>query len=288
MSKQGVSEHSNPALVTISKLKQTGTLRERLSDQLAIEAPLLIVVVIKQQPIELATIMRTPGDDQALALGFLLSEHIIKSAEDVSDIDVSEDNEITLTLAEHIKLAKQHARTFTSYSGCGICGKASIKQLALNAQRKIDEQTRWLDLIAVVNATNELKSRQTLFNQTGAVHGAALVELINGQVSWLACKEDVGRHNAVDKIIGEHLLTAKPNKYILLLSGRISFELVQKAVMAGISVIAAIGAPSSLALQTAQQFNLTLLGFIGNEQANIYCNEWRLTDSNLESTIEQK
>ncbi|GLX86291.1 sulfurtransferase FdhD [Thalassotalea loyana] len=283
MKHQGQQQENSTRRVT--KRHYSLDARMPADDIVAVEAPLLIVIATKEQLLELATIMRTPGDDVPLSLGFLFSEHIITSKDDVLDVKHSDPNEITISLAEHVVVDdKYQSRQFTSYSGCGICGKSSIKQLALKATREISRDQHWLPFDRLIEAAQELRAHQHLFQQTGSVHGAALLTLSNSMFSFIDCKEDVGRHNAVDKLIGKHLLTAQNRNCILLLSGRISFELVQKAVMAGVCTIAAIGAPSSLALETAKQFDLTLIGFITAKQANIYCGDWRLSPMTVENS----
>ena len=283
MSKKGVSKDFVNAVASTTKIVRDGDLRSIENDEIIVEAPLQIHLQQLDKKIPIATIMRTPGDDKVLALGFLFSEHIIQHRKDVSAICSEHENEVLLTVNADVVLDIQAlSRPFVSYSGCGICGKTTIKQLALQQHRTIEESKNWLPFGALLEHANLLSSRQQLFQKTGGVHGAALLQIQNNNLVLLDCKEDVGRHNAVDKLVGEHLLCSEGHKNVLLLSGRISFELVQKAVMAGIPVIAAIGAPSSLAIQTAKQFNLTLIGFMQTAKANVYCGDWRLQKNSQE------
>lgn len=267
-------------------------------DDVIIEEPLQINLLWFEQETqqyqhrELAVIMRTPGQDTALVTGFLFTEGIIKSATDILSIDTpsdgKKDNQLEIKLAQNIRVNwTKLARRFTSQSSCGICGKTSIKSLALQSSKKINDEKGWLDIHTIPTLSEQLTKQQPLFNQTGGVHGAAIVK----NTQWLALEEDVGRHNAVDKVIGQLLIEQhitvpsnnskqQTDKSILLLTGRISFELIQKAVMAAIPVIIAIGAPSSLAISAAQQFNITLIGFIKNQQFNVYHGAWRLSDEN--------
>lgn len=283
MTQKGVSPYFSNAVASTTKIVRGNNHRSVVNDEVIVEAPLQIQLQQIDQKIPVATIMRTPGDDHALALGFLFSENIIKQGSDVTSIGSEQENEIILTIAADIPLDVQAlSRPFVSYSGCGICGKTTLKQLALQQHRAIDESKHWLPFDSLLEHASLLSSRQQLFQKTGGVHGAALLQRQGNTLVLLDCKEDVGRHNAVDKLVGKHLLSTLPSQNVLLLSGRISFELVQKAVMAGISVIAAIGAPSSLAIQTAKQFNLTLIGFMQTSQANIYCGDWRLQENSQE------
>ena len=275
-------------LVSTTKVVRLGASKRSAAEVMIDESPLLIRLHQGQQFIDFATLMRTPGHDTALVRGFLFSESIIERALDIEAIEFIEPNEVTVTLNQNVNFDFNSApRTYTSYSSCGICGKSSIKQLALQQRRKIDETENWLSPELLIEATLSLRHHQPLFEQTGSAHGAALVT-INDSITTLACFEDVGRHNAVDKIIGDCALTNQNPHAILVLSGRISFELVQKAVMAGICVIAAIGAPTSLALQAAKQFNLTLVGFIKPEQCNVYCGDWRLTSGKVIESPQQE
>ena len=229
-------------------------------DLLAVEEPLQIRVNGR----DLSITMRTPGHDRELAAGFLFTEGILKTPADVLSIDTGE-NSVTLTLADGVDAGA--SRNFYTTSSCGICGKASIDSLhaagcAMLAHAAVSR--------AVIHSLPEkLRSTQSVFERTGGLHGAALFDAA-GNLELV--REDVGRHNAVDKLIGASFLNGRLplENRILMLSGRASFELIQKAVMAGIPVVAAVGAPSSLAVQTALRFGMTLAGFVRDGRFNIY------------------
>jgi FdhD protein len=195
-----------------------------------------------------------PGHDRELAAGFLFTEGILKTPADVLSIETGE-NSVTLTLADGVEIGA--SRNFYTTSSCGVCGKASIDSLhaagcAMLAHAAVSR--------AVIHGLPEkLRSTQSVFERTGGLHGAALFDA-SGNLELV--REDVGRHNALDKLIGASFLDGclPLENRILMLSGRASFELIQKAVMAGIPVVAAVGAPSSLAVQTALRFGMTLAG----------------------------
>ena len=230
-------------------------------DLLAVEEPLQIRVNGKN----LSITMRTPGNDAELAAGFLFTEGILRARADVTAIDCGE-NTVNLTLAEGVDPGT--SRNFYTTSSCGVCGKASIESLHATGCAMIRSTTA-VDREVIHRLPETLRASQSAFEHTGGLHGAALFDQ---QGNLEMTREDVGRHNAVDKLIGAAFLaeTLPLSDTILMLSGRASFELVQKAVMAGIPVVAAVGAPSSLAVQTAQRFGVTLLGFVREGRFNIY------------------
>jgi FdhD protein len=229
-------------------------------DLLAVEEPLQIRVNGR----DLSITMRTPGHDRELAAGFLFTEGILKTPADVLAIDTGE-NSVSLTLADGVDPGT--ARNFYTTSSCGVCGKASIDSLHASGCTMLPHVLVRREVIHVL--PEKLRATQSVFEHTGGLHGAGLFDA-EGNLERV--REDVGRHNAVDKLIGAAFLDGRlplAGK-ILMLSGRASFELVQKAVMAGIPVAAAVGAPSSLAVQTALRFGMTLVGFVRNERFNIY------------------
>ena len=229
-------------------------------DLLAVEEPLQIRVNGR----DLSITMRTPGHDGELACGFLFTESVLKTRAAVSAMECGE-NTVSFTLTEYDEPGA--ARNFYTTSSCGICGKASIDSLhaagcAMLAHAAVSR--------AVIHSLPEkLRSTQSVFERTGGLHGAALFDAA-GNLELV--REDVGRHHAVDKLIGASFLNGRLplENRILMLSGRASFELIQKAVMAGIPVVAAVGAPSSLAVQTALRFGMTLAGFVRDGRFNIY------------------
>jgi FdhD protein len=229
-------------------------------DLLAVEEPLQIRVNGR----DLSITMRTPGHDGELATGFLFTEGILKMRADVLAVDCRE-NSVTLTLAQGVDTGV--SRNFYTTSSCGVCGKASIQSLHAAGCSMLPHTSITREVIHAL--PEKLRAAQSAFEHTGGLHGAALFDA-SGNLEIV--REDVGRHNAVDKLIGAAFLDDRIPLHdrILMLSGRASFELVQKAVVAGIPVVAAVGAPSSLAVQTAQRFGMTLLGFVRDGRFNIY------------------
>lgn len=230
-------------------------------DLLAVEEPLEIRV--NGRPLSIT--MRTPGNDGELAAGFLFTEGILTERADVLAVDCGE-NRVTLTLADGV--AAGTSRNFYTTSSCGVCGKASIESLHAAGCAMLSPVAVSRDVIHGLPA--KLRETQAAFDHTGGLHGAGM---FNTAGNLQMVREDVGRHNAVDKLIGAAFLEDRLPlaDHILMLSGRASFELVQKAAMAGIPVVAAVGAPSSLAVQTAMRFGMTLLGFVRDGRFNVYC-----------------
>jgi FdhD protein len=223
--------------------------------------------------------MRTPGDDLDLAVGFLITEGVVRDASDierVQDVSVTaEGSAVRVELAPQVEVSLATLkRNFYTTSSCGICGKASLLALrSVSPPRVPNEFCIALNILYSLPAA--LRAAQNLFEQTGGLHGAALFD---NQGKLHAIREDVGRHNAVDKLVGSEFLQdhAPLRDRLLMLSGRASFELLQKALMAGISAVAAVGAPSSLAVQVAKEFDITLIGFLRNGHLNIYHGEARV------------
>ena len=253
-----------------------------LEDILSIEEPLEIrLKYIQDNEVYNQTIsvtMRTPGNDVELALGFLLTEGIISSYEAIQEVNhlekncaLQKKNSIQVVLNDgftpHLL---QSERNFYTTSSCGVCGKSSIESIKTVSPFENSNKPEF-DISASVlyQLPQKLRAAQSDFANTGGIHASGLFSL-DGELFLL--QEDVGRHNALDKLIGHAF--AKDmlplNQHILLLSGRISFELVQKAAMAGISIVVAIGAPSSLAVELAQEFDITLIGFLNENRFNIY------------------
>jgi FdhD protein len=266
-----------PALQTAIARYRDGSFVEK-ADDLATEEPLEIRI----EGHSVAVLMRTPGHDRELAAGFLVTENIVRAADEFFEITVcgenatgsDETNIVNVTLKNPARFdAKKFSRNLFSSSSCGICGKASIEAIAMefppiNSKLKIPG-SRLLDL------PGRLSAAQKTFQLTGGLHACALFEE-NGAL--LAIREDVGRHNALDKLIGYALFENRLplNQEILLLSGRVSFEMVQKALAAGIAIIAAISAPTSLAVEFARTNNQTLIGFLRGMEMNIYAGAERI------------
>jgi len=253
-----------------------GGIRES-EDRVAAEEPLEIRA--GGQP--LAVVMRTPGDDAALAAGFLLTEGMIRGPEDIESVrhctDVPESargNVIDVRLAPDVPDPTDASRrAFYVTSSCGICGKASIDAVRMQAPPLVFGATIAPD--ALPRLVPALRQAQVTFERTGGLHAAGLFRFDG---SLVATAEDVGRHNAVDKIVGGRLLqTDWPlSERLLLVSGRVGFEIVQKAWLAGIPAVAAVSAPTSLAIELAQESNMTLLGFLRGEDYNVYAGPERL------------
>jgi FdhD protein len=225
--------------------------------------------------------MRTPGDDFELAAGFLFTEGVLASAEDVEEIRhcgrsaAGRENVVRVTLRSRVAvdLPRLERNCYTT-SSCGVCGKTSIAAVQI-AQRHRLSSGPVLDAEVIHTLPAALRARQGAFQQTGGLHAAALFD---EHGTLLSIREDVGRHNALDKLIGERFLAGDVPLAgcVLLVSGRASFELVQKATMAGIPVLAAVGAPSSLAVDLARDRGMTLLGFVRDRRFNIYAGPERI------------
>ncbi len=257
----------------------------RRSDALAVEEPLEIRVGGSQ----LAVTMRTPGDDVELAAGFLVSEGVIASGDDfVSAIHCGGPgtsgatgipntyNVLDVTLAPRVVVAIP-GRNFYTTSSCGVCGKASIDAVETVSRYDVGPDAVTVSATMLATLPDALRARQSVFEKTGGLHAAALFDAATGEL--IVAREDVGRHNAVDKVVGWAALAGRLPLCgtVLQVSGRASFELVQKAVMAGIPVLSAISAPSSLAVELAERAGLTLVGFVRGDSMNVYARVDRVT-----------
>jgi len=264
--------------VSVSKIH--GTHCDQASDTIAVEEPLEILLQpYGEQPEAVSITMRTPGDDLALAAGFLWGEGVLTSTD---DIDASRSYVIHATNRVCIALADgasgnthQLKRHFYTTSSCGICGKASLDLIHQKSQFTIQSDEPAFRLSVIYSLSESVRLKQAVFEETGGLHAAALFDTAGDLIDL---KEDVGRHNAVDKLIGRHALDGKlplADK-LLFLSGRASFELIQKAKMAGIPVVAAVGAPSSLAVELACDAGITLIGFLRDGRFNVYAGSQRI------------
>ncbi len=277
------------AAVRVSKINSDKV--SYADDLLAVEEPLEIRLgfssVSERMQKSISVTMRTPGNDFELALGFLFTEGIIRNQEDVfqirycSDVNQQENNEniVRVELKENVEVdLKKLERHFYTSSSCGVCGKTSIEALKTvhSPQSTVHGGLSTADSGLLIRLPETLRSQQNIFEHTGGLHASALFDA-SGKIIFI--REDVGRHNALDKIIGAALVKKliPLEQYILLLSGRASFELIQKAAMAGIKIVAAVGAPSSLAVETAKEFDMTLIGFLRDERFNIYSGEQRIS-----------
>lgn len=258
----------------IQVLRVTGESADRSGDSVAVEEPLEVGLSYqaggRQTTQTISVTMRTPGDDSELALGYLFSEGIIDDMSHVDAVSESRDNRVDVALASaHAPDLSRLQRHSYMSSSCGVCGKASIEALQIIGATRLPLGTGRVDRSMLQGLPKVLSKNQDVFEQTGGLHAAALYDL---EGNLLIVREDVGRHNALDKLIGACLrVGALPrSERVLLLSGRISFELVQKALRAQISIIAAIGAPSSLAIELATEYHITTVGFLRHHRFNVY------------------
>lgn len=261
---------------------------QRRVDHVAVEEPLEIRLSYHDQnkhyvEQSVSITMRTPGEDFALAAGFLFTEGIIHDGADISQIsycvrrkkEKQHYNSVAVTLKPGVRFESERlARHFYTTSSCGVCGKASLDSLRVQGCQALPDRIEiTAELISYLPKT--LRKTQATFDKTGGLHAAAL---FNNFGKLMTAFEDVGRHNAVDKLIGECVLSNKMplSENLLLVSGRASFEIIQKALVAGIPIVAAVGAPSSLAVALAEEFNMTLVGFVRDGSFNIYTGARRI------------
>ncbi|MBO9693757.1 formate dehydrogenase accessory sulfurtransferase FdhD [Chryseobacterium sp.] len=252
------------------------------TDDISVEEPLEIRVSYsaegKKESRNISVTMRTPGNDVELAAGFLFTEGIISGREQIKSIyspqaecSRNSENVVIVELTEDFVPELMKAdRNFYTTSSCGVCGKGSIESIrTVSAFHNHIKENTEVSLETLYQLSEKLQSFQNNFSATGGIHASGIFDL---EGNLMALREDVGRHNALDKLIGYALSAGllPLNNKILLLSGRASFELIQKAAMAGIAIVAAIGAPSSLAVDLAKEFDITLLGFLRDNRFNIY------------------
>lgn len=270
----------------VQRVSANGT-TEQLEDALAVEEPLEIRIGYgrggRREHKAISITMRTPGEDESLAIGFLFTEGIIKRQDEVAAIrhcgrpspDKGIRNTIRVDLAEGVDVdLKRLERHFYTTSSCGVCGKSSIEALQTGAA-KLESEGPLVSAEIIHQLPESGIASQSTFEKTGGLHASVLFDA-NGKIEAVA--EDVGRHNALDKVIGKKFMSGDLplSNSILLVSGRASFELVQKALMAGIPIMAAVGAPSSLAVELAREFGMTLIGFVRGGRFNIYCGSERI------------
>jgi FdhD protein len=246
-----------------------------VQDSLAAEEPLEIRI----GGVPLTVTMRTPGNDLELAAGFLLTEGIIESSEQIASLRIKtpenglKSNVVEVELKDTDFRCEDLQRNFYAASSCGICGKASIDAIRVRGLRQPDRGFR-IDPETLCRLPEALRSEQAVFSRTGGLHAAALFDA-TGEL--IALREDIGRHNAVDKIAGWAVLEKKLplSRQVMLVSGRGGFEIVQKALAAGIPILASVSAPSSLAVKLARELGLTLIGFLRGRRFVTYSNEYR-------------
>lgn len=277
------------ASLAIDVSKVHGTRQISQSDSVAVEEPLEIQLCAPSAEDSAAKsisiTMRTPGNDAELSVGFLFTEGIVGSAAEVASVrhcgdadpDTGFRNVIRVELEPHVRVdLSRLQRHFYTTSSCGVCGKASLTALRVAGQKPMTDVTTVFSRDGLIAAPDKLRVRQEVFSMTGGLHAAAAFSA-DGEITLV--REDVGRHNAVDKVVGALLLSNRlpARDQGLLVSGRASFELMQKALVAGFPLLAAVGAPSSLAVSLAKEFDMTLVGFLRRGNFNIYSRPERLT-----------
>lgn len=242
-----------------------------VNDLLSVEEPLGIKIKCNDFIQDISVTMRTPGDDASLAVGFLFTEGIIQSFSEITAVVESpEDSSVTIELVSGVNWESQKIqRNFYTTSSCGVCGKSSIDAVKSVCTVIVPQKNWKIDSELLRALPQKLREAQDSFEYSGGIHASALFNL---KGDLLNIKEDVGRHNALDKLIGSQLMIQSIPLFneILILSGRGSFELIQKAAMAGIRCVACVGAPSSLAVELAQEYNITLIGFLKADRFNVY------------------
>jgi FdhD protein len=285
---------TNDSMLQTYVEKIRGQTSRRVPDTLAVEEPLEIQLRYgpsnSRETKSISVTMRTPGNDFDLAAGFLMTEGVIRDANDIEQITYvghpfseseqapqamdalkaeSTPNAVRVELATNVAVSLANLqRNFYTTSSCGICGRASLLALRTVCPPRVTNTFR-MDAQLLYGLPRRLRESQGVFDRTGGLHGAGLFDSAG---NLFALREDVGRHNAVDKLIGSEFLADRTplQDRLLLLSGRASFELLQKALMGGIPMVAAVGAPSSLAAQVAKEFDIVLVGFLREDQFNIY------------------
>ena len=267
----------DPRIRTVSAVVHRGGQVFARHERLAVEDPLEIRVVSDDdpEPRRLAVTMRTPGDDADLVAGFLYTEGLVTRREQIAGITCSEDH-VRVDLAPGVRLPEAvPKRSFVMTSACGVCGRASLDGLRARPAGPLTPGRPQLPAAVIPSLPGALLRAQAAFAATGGIHAAGLFDT-RGELRLL--REDVGRHNAVDKLVGALLLAGllPAQDAVLLVSGRASFELVQKAVMAQIPILAAVGAPSSLAVELAEEAGMTLLGFVREGRFTIYSERLRV------------
>lgn len=282
-----IEEQPRPGLTTSARvIAYDGDSSREIVDDLATEEPLEIRLVTGSKTRSVAVTMRTPGNDFELAAGFLVSEGIVTRRDEIAGIsyciDPAVDSQQRYNIV-NVQLAASSApplerleRHFTMNSACGVCGKATIEALATRAKR-LDDPVRVTPAF-IASLPEKMREAQRVFASTGGLHAAALFD---ARGTLVILREDVGRHNALDKIAGWGLLNDRLpfTGCVLLVSGRASYELVQKSIVAGIPVVCAVSAPSSLAVDLARGFGITLAGFVRGSRANVYTGTERIAAS---------
>jgi len=257
---------------------------EQIDDLVSIEEPLEISLKFKKQDNwiiqNLSITMRTPGNDEDLVRGFLFNEQIVKNIKDIDSIESYGDevgqyniqNKILATLnnSQNVNISKIK-KDFLTNSSCGVCGKSSLDALEIIKKDKTNSSEPQISKEVILQSPKILKDNQSEFSKTGGIHASGLFNN-NGEIVGL--REDVGRHNALDKLVGNVLINEQlnPKTQFITCSGRLNFELVQKVLMTNIGIMIGVGAPTSLAIDLANKFDMTLIGFVKKDSFNIYTN----------------
>jgi FdhD protein len=257
---------------------------KNVEDLVSIEEPLEISLKFKEQDKwisqNLSITMRTPGNDEDLVRGFLFNEQIIQSIKDIDSIESYGDkvgqyniqNKILASLnnSQNVNISKIK-KDFLTNSSCGVCGKSSLDALEIIKKNKTNPSEPKITKEIIIQSPNILQKNQSEFSKTGGIHASGL---FNSAGELISLREDVGRHNALDKLIGNALINdlLEPKAQFITCSGRLNFELVQKVLMTDIGIMIGVGAPTSLAIDLANKFDMTLIGFVKRESFNIYTN----------------
>jgi len=274
-----------------SKYKVTKFIKnkfENIEDLISIEEPLEISLKYKKKDEwltkSLSITMRTPGHDEDLVRGFLFNEQIIQNIKDIKSIESYGEkvgqykiqNKILVTLnnSKNINISKIK-RDFLTNSSCGVCGKSSLDALEIVKKDKTPKSNPKLTKDVIIESPTTLRKNQSEFSKTGGIHASGL---FSSDGKLISLREDVGRHNALDKMIGDSLLKdiLRPNDQFVTCSGRLNFELVQKVLMTNIGLMIGVGAPTSLAIDLANKFDMTLVGFVKDDSFNIYTNNQKV------------
>ena len=284
-------EHRPTNRVTIPVDAYDGDKMRHKRDSVVTEEPLEVRIRVANESRRVAVTMRTPGSDFELAAGFLLAEGVVRSREQILGISYCKDDDlpdeqlfnivIVQTAPDASRNLESLERHFHVSSACGVCGKTSLDAIELRGVAPVMSDPR-VEPGVVAALPERLRSTQKLFDKTGGLHAAGLFTA-SGEV--VAVREDVGRHNAVDKVLGWALLEDRVplDDHILMVSGRSSFEIAQKAVAAGVPVVGSVSAPSSLAIEVARRFGVTLLGFVRDGRFNVYAGAERISPGVLKS-----
>jgi FdhD protein len=288
-------EDSALTVVRVCRVSDSGPVVE--SDVLAVEEPLEIRLGCsiggRRVHRAVSITMRTPGHDLELAAGFLFTEGIVATREQVAGVrPCGSGNQVRVDLLPDVvvDLARLERHFYTT-SSCGVCGKTSLEAVRVSPRNRVRAGFPVVESAVIQRLPEVLRAGQAVFDRTGGLHAAALFDV---RVDLACLREDVGRHNAVDKVIGERFLASRTplSESVLLVSGRASFELVQKAAVAGIPILAAVGAPSSLAVSLAREHGLTVIGFVRQDRFNIYSGVERIhlepTDVPLSVALDQR